>query len=120
MRRVSRGVWWLCRGVYGDLQLIRCSRGSGQVMLAMMVDDMIIQETSEIVKWAGGMFGGFGWRRRMLLLGCGMLWRVRLRVRSGGSSKRIHGATARNEANLGSHGRVLHCGRALLRTVSRL
>jgi hypothetical protein len=38
-------------------------------MMGVMMRDMVVQETLEITKRTGGMFGRFDHRRRMLL-GC--------------------------------------------------
>ena len=46
---------------------------SSQVMLAMMMRYMIVQETLKVTKWPGGMLGSFGRSELWMLLDCGML-----------------------------------------------
>jgi hypothetical protein len=42
-------------------------------MLAMMMRNMVVQETLKVTKRPGGMFGGFDGRGWLVLLDCGML-----------------------------------------------
>jgi hypothetical protein len=46
---------------------------SNRVMLAMMMRDMVVQETLKVTKRPRGMFGSFDHRRWWILLDCGML-----------------------------------------------
>jgi len=61
----------LCGAVYGNVNLTHWgkSRGveSSQVMLDVMMRDMVVQETLEITKRTGRMFGCFDRSRGMLL-----------------------------------------------------
>jgi len=119
----------LCGGFYGDVDFTSCGRRGGVVsgrlvltVMTMMMGHMVVQEAPEITKRTGGMFGGLGQRKGMLLrreLVGG--WRRRgVARRDRGLGQRMAGSTTREEAELGGH-EVMLCrrGARLRRTTWR-
>lgn len=90
---------------------------SDRVMwIVMVMNDVVVQETLEIIK-RSWVLGSFDSRRRRMLLGGGTVWR-RSSNGSVGRDDRVGlemvGPATDGEAELGSHGRVLCCGGARL------